>query len=154
MTEVKTKGFYVTFGEEKLNPDLESQMTVDGMINVKSLKAFNTATRKVFKKTIEKEVKRVSKDKEKEKEKRKKYYERPDIKEKRKQYNERPEVKERKKKLQSKRNQLLKILREKEPELYAKYYLSKLEDEETQNENHENHESDEANVNTPEIKDE
>lgn len=126
----ETTGFYVLIKKDAISHDLEQQLAQNGILDLKSVKAFNTATRKEYKSIIDKSVKKLTRDVEKEKMKRKEYYQRPDIKEKRKQYNERPEVKERKKKLQSKRNKLLKALREEQPELYAKYYLSKLEEPE------------------------
>jgi hypothetical protein len=146
----KAKGYMVLTEDNTIDPDLYSQLKLAGIIDLRSMKAFHTATRKEYKHTTDK-LKKKDKNPEKEKEKRKAYYEREDIKQKRKEYNERPEVKERKKKLQSKRSNLLKTLREKEPELYAKYYLSGLEeihpDDHTDENNDENKENVDPNVN-------
>lgn len=125
----KTTGFFVLINDSEVDKDLLLKNAEAGLINLKSLKAFNTATRKQYKSIIEKEKKKSVKGTEDEKRKRKEYYQRPGVKEKRDEYNKKPEVKERKKKLQAKRNKLLKELREKEPELYAKYYLAKLEED-------------------------
>jgi len=101
-----------------------------GFIDLKSFKAFNIATRGQYSRTLKKLTSKSNTTGTKEK--RKEYSERPDVKEKRKLYNERQDVKDRKKEQQVKRSKMLKELRLKEPEIYARLYAN-LDIEDTKN---------------------
>lgn len=122
----RISGYFV--GLSDVAEDVAKYLKEKGFLNLKTVKQLNAVTRGEYKNTI-RSLKRKEENTEERREKRKLYYAKPEVKERMKKYNDDEKVKERKKEQQRRRANILKKLRNVNPDLY--YQLS-AEDSEQQ----------------------
>jgi hypothetical protein len=116
----KVNGFIaITKDNEAISVDLKQTLEKCGIVILKGTRMFNSMTNSKYKEEIKAHKRREYYARPEIQEKRKKYYERDDVKQKRLEYGKQEAVKARKRESHKRRSDLIKKVRDQNPELYA-----------------------------------